>query len=568
MPRLRAGATIVGIVSAIVLLLTADYQIYDNNLYTLSEAIALLRGEHPYRDFYEWGVPLQAVLSALMQRVFGYRLLSEFVLQWSLIVAGMVMAFHIAVRLSRSLAVSLMMMAVAAFDLAATPTYQFTKLLVYPGAVLLIWRYMDRPDARRAAWLGVGAAVIFFFRHDHGIYAALAMVLGMVLARMLHGQTLPGRAMAVNLGTCGLAGAAFVLPWALFVQSSEGFLDYIEARQYINHAWSVQHPVFAAVLDMNPARVLTPDKASAWLPARGEAQNWLYQVTLLTTMLAAAVALAEILPGRRRGEQTFRDGCYLLVPAALALIVERQLFREPGYYVLIAPLVAALGARLVAGPRDGRAFLLPSWLGLALRGAGVLVVLVTVIAVAAFAAESHILHPMGQALLFPRTLERLAASPPIDGLVTADQVRNLTPERWAELGLGDKSDVFVRYLHDCTAPGDHVFVSGQTPYQIGYYANRPVAAGHLYFHDRWRSDPKREAQSLALLERQSVPFAYTTHSPLTEDLAAYPHLLAYFNAHYRPLADSGGRLYYDTRRAPTGTFVKLGFPCFAASESK
>jgi len=67
--RLAAAAqrVAVGVFSAAVLVLTADDQIYDNNLYTLSEATALL---------------------------LGYRLLSEFVLQWALIIAGVVMAFH------------------------------------------------------------------------------------------------------------------------------------------------------------------------------------------------------------------------------------------------------------------------------------------------------------------------------------------------------------------------------------------------------------------------------------------------------------------------------------------
>jgi hypothetical protein len=122
----------------------------------------------------------------------------------------------------------------------------------------------------------------------------------------------------------------------------------------------------------------------------------------------------------------------------------------------------------------------------------------------------------------------------------------------------------VRYLHDCSAPGDHLFVSGQTPYQVGYYANRPVAGGHLYWHDGWRRDPMREAQSLALLKRQSVPFAFSTHNVVLDDVARYPRIHAYLAAHYRPLEGSDGHLLYDTRRAPTGTFGKLGFPCFAA----
>ena len=55
---------LVGGLTALVLVLTGGSQIYDTNFYSLWEATALLAGDHPYRDFYEWGVPLQAAVSA------------------------------------------------------------------------------------------------------------------------------------------------------------------------------------------------------------------------------------------------------------------------------------------------------------------------------------------------------------------------------------------------------------------------------------------------------------------------------------------------------------------------
>ena len=566
----------VGVLSAAILVLTADYQIYDNNFYTLSEALALLRGEHPYRDFFEWGVPLQAALSAAMQWVLGYRLLSEFLLQWTFIVAGLVLAFHIAVRLSHSVPVSLVTIGVAVFNLAATPTYQYTKLFLYPAAVIAVWRYMDRPDVRGAVWLALATAMAFFFRHDHGIYVGLAVLLGMALARLLHGRALTGRAMATNLAACALAGAMLVVPWAIAVERSEGLVNYVEARAAINRAWSVQRSVFLSVLDMNPVRTLTPseptdlgpdagpyDRWLATLPGRAAGLDWLHQMTVLTTLLALGAALVPLARGRGRGEQAFRNGCRLLVVAALVALVERQLFREPSYYVLIAPLVAALGARLLAGPRDDRHPLVPSWVARAGRGVGALALLVTLMAVASYAKESNILEPVYQIGHLRQTFARLMASPPVDGLVPPGAADAVTAHQWGELGMGDRSDLLVRYLHDCSAPGDHLLVSGQTPYQIAYYANRPVAGGHLYWHDVWRADPMRQQQSLALLKRQSVPFAYATHNAMLQDLERYPQIRAYVEAHYRPLPGSDGRLLYDTRRRATGTFAKLGFPCFA-----
>jgi hypothetical protein len=119
---IRRGSWLVGLLSLGVLILTADYQIYDNNFYTLSEATAILAGEHPFRDFFEWGVPLQAYLSAAAQWLSGGRLIGEFALQWGFITAGVVLSFHLAVRLSRSANVALAAMIPAVLLLAASPT--------------------------------------------------------------------------------------------------------------------------------------------------------------------------------------------------------------------------------------------------------------------------------------------------------------------------------------------------------------------------------------------------------------------------------------------------------------
>jgi hypothetical protein len=420
----------------------------------------------------------------------------------------------------------------------------------------------------------------FFFRHDHGIYVGLALLLGMALARLIHGPALTARSMTRNFVACALAGAVFVVPWAIAVDRSEGLLDYVEARAVLNRAWSVKRSVFRAIVDINPVRALTPDRQAeveanaglyerllARMPARDPAKDWLHQVTMLTTLAALLAALVPLVRGRRHGELAFRDGCRLLVAAALVAIVERQLFREASYYVLVAPLAAALGARLLAGPRDDRDPIAPAWLALAVRGAGALVLLVTAVAVAGYAKESNILEPAYQVSHLPQTFRRLTASPPIDGLVPPEVAHAMTPEEWAVLGLGDRSDLLTRYLYDCSGPGDHLLISGQTPYHIGYYANHPVAGGHLYWHDGWRADPLREAQSLELLKRQSVPFAYATHNPVLDDFKRYPRIRAYLAEHYRPLEGSEGRLLYDARRTPPGTFGKLGFPCFAAGSA-
>lgn len=70
-PSHRVLLWTIGVLSAAVLIITADDQISDNNFYTLSETVSLFAGDHPYRDVFEWGVPLQAALSHVTQRQFG-----------------------------------------------------------------------------------------------------------------------------------------------------------------------------------------------------------------------------------------------------------------------------------------------------------------------------------------------------------------------------------------------------------------------------------------------------------------------------------------------------------------
>jgi hypothetical protein len=129
-------------------------------------------------------------------------------------------------------------------------------------------------------------------------------------------------------------------------------------------------------------------------------------------------------------------------------------------------------------------------------------------------------------------------------------------------GVSAWREILLRYLHDCTSDGDRVLVTGDTPFQVGYLIERPIAGGQVFWHHRWRTDWEHETQLLALLERQTVPFAYSTHDPVLEDLAAYPRIKRHFDATYTVLPGSLGRLLVDSRRVPTGTFGPYGFPCF------
>ena len=118
------------------------------------------------------------------------------------------------------------------------------------------------------------------------------------------------------------------------------------------------------------------------------------------------------------------------------------------------------------------------------------------------------------------------------------------------------------YLRDCTSPGDHILVTGLTPPHVSYYAQRPIAGGHIRWGRGWRSDPVGEAQSLALLQRQSVPIAFSTADPVLDNFKSYPRIHAYLAQYYVPVNGAKGLIMVDTRRRPTGTFGPDRFPCF------
>jgi hypothetical protein len=636
-PRPSPGACrrlllLAGVLTGAVLVLTVGHQIYDTNFYSLWEATALLAGDHPYRDFFEWGIPLQAFVSLGAQLLAGHRLIGEFAVQWLGIVAGTVIAFHLGLRASGSVPALLVMLAFVLPLLAAsTATYHYPKFLLYPLAVWLLWRYMDAPGVWRAASVGMVTAAGFLFRHDHGIYIAAVAALAFILTRLVASSSRDVPRGLVEGGMAAATALALVAPWLVLVHTSEGLPQYIQSRVERYALGRHYRNPYPALLSINPVRTLTPeprprpdpgvvsfewlghvgdaersrlvtesglrlvdgpDAKGRWvydaddrldprllgldgavnntsgidwqrlsdlrwrLPARDEGLNWLEQVALLVPPLLLAGVGRIVLRSRRLRVPLPDDAHRLIVAAALLAVVEWRLFLDPSYVTMVAPLAAALSGRFLTGMFP------PRGIWPALRAVIVVGVLaVTGVAVFVFARGSGIFTPWRLATGVPDAFAELLASPPIDGFAPSEEVFALDPVRWNE-GDTDAVRVLLRYLHDCTAPGDRVFVTGQTPFQVGYYVDRPVAGGHVFWHDRWRSDPAGERRSLELLQRQSVPFAYSTHDPVFEDLRSYPLILGYMRARYVELPGSRGLVLVDSRRAPTGRFGQFGFPCF------
>lgn len=542
-----------------VLVWASSTQIFDTNFQTLFEATALLNGDHPYRDFFEWGVPLQALVSAVAQVLFGNRLIGEFLVQWLFIVSGVVISFHLSLRLAHSVWASLFTMLLALPLLAVTPTYTYPKLFFYPLAVWLLWRYVERPSARRSVALGFTTAVAFLFRHDHGVYIGVASALAFILLRFVAPSSRSMRSLVKESAAYLATSAAILAPWLIVVHLHEGLPEYIQLRADLFEDWSGKGFIYQSLFSVSPIEALGPTAEVAFA--------WLFQVVLLIPILLLMVAALDLLHSWWRAEPVAVDTYRLVVAAILLVVVETQTFKQQSYSLHVIPLTAAMSTRLLAArrgdrstaPRIRRARFGLLWL--LTRGAVTFGMLfVTTVATVTFTHDRGAFDVELLRAVRP-TFQRLLASPPIDGYMSAHAALEVDKTAWEREGA-DRIGVILRYVRECTRPGDRILVTGSTPYHVGYYTGRSIAGGHLFWHFGWRSDPAGEARSLTMLQSQSVPFALSTTEPILEDFVRYPTIREHLVNNYIELDGSEGYFLVDKRRQPTGRFGALGFPCF------
>lgn len=212
--------------AALVFLVTFVFRLLDPELlndhfWWISAGRQILAyGELPFRDFWEPGYFLQCFTSALLQLIFGYNLLGEALFSIFFIALGTALTFLLAARASRSVVIGLLG---AAFVLMTYPRlYHYHKVFFYVFALLLIWRYIDRPSRRNLVLVALCTALAFLFRHDHGIYIGAAALAALIATHWKAGPRLLARAGALYLTTA----LAPVVPFLVFVQVNGGIITY------------------------------------------------------------------------------------------------------------------------------------------------------------------------------------------------------------------------------------------------------------------------------------------------------------------------------------------------------
>ena len=521
--RRRVIAGVIG-VAAFILGVTAGEQIFDATFYAMSNAVSLLAGDRIYRDFFEPGVPLASYTAAAAQLLTGGRLIGEFMRQWLFILAGIGIATHLGLRASRSTRATTAVMALTLPILAVTPIYHHDKLFFFPLIVWVGWWYIDRPTPGRGAACGCVTALAFLFRHDYGVYLGTASVGAFLLARIAVPESRRASAVVRDVGAYIVALSVVLAPWLVAVETTEGLTDYTRTRAELFEG--TPGVAYASLLHINPLRTFRLPLP----PSNESAIAWVQQMALLVPLALMTAGFGQLWRHKdRRPEIDFRDPCRLLLAGGLLGVIDIALLRQPSYVVVVAPLTAALSARFVASRR------------VIIRRCVTVLCVLTALAGLIWMRGSPMYglrQPLELSRSVRKTFARLVAYPP------------------------DYEFLPFEYLRECTAPGDHILVTGLTPPHVSYYAQRPIAGGHIRWRRGWRSDPVHEAQSLALLQHQSVPIAFSTADPVLDTFKSYPRIHAYLEKYYAPVESTKGLILVDTRRRPTGTFAPTGFPCF------
>lgn len=551
----------------------------------------LLYGRVPLRDMEALGLPLQALLSAGSERLVGYRLLSEGLIVGSAFATAAVLTFLAARTASGSVWIGSLM---AAFLVAVGPrTYSYPKVLVYAAAILVLWRYIDRPSVRRALVAGATIAAAFYLRHDHGVYVAIATLAALVLHHRSDWKTCARRVALVG-GTCVL----LVAPYLLYVHRQVGLVTYwsdlrsIAAREHQQNrfdswpAWP-----FATLADVVEWRASA--RTSATIGVR-----WNEGASDQARRAAAARYGLQI-----EQDEPVESGRFLLTdlsrPNILSLLNDSTIedtsdidrgagavprqglwlgqvhllggldvpFASAGflfYGFLAVHLITALALARTAGGGQER------FQHERIKIAAVLVI--GIVTAFGFIREPLVIRIPDAAVapavlaawwagrwrtgqLDPSWWRRLArisvmlilALPMIRATVVQGAVPTQLeaiarlPGAWQQLLTTPPVDAWrrtgtpkyraVRYVRECTAPDEPLLVLWFAP-DLLYYADRPFA-GRLgfYMEGYWTSDSD-ERQNIALLEREQPVLALLETDREVTDLYTYPRLVEYLAQSY------------------------------------
>ena len=198
----------------------SSYVFLNDHFDRISRARQIARyGELPFSDFLDPGYFMTEFSSAGLQLLLGDSLLADVLLGSVFVATGSTLVACLSWQVSKSYLVSLVAAVLALF--AFPRGYDFDKVLFYPMAVALCWRYADAPSAKHLWALAIGATVSGLFRYDTGVFVLVAALatLGVVHAGDWVALRRRLRGLLVALGCLSLPVLAY-LQWTAGVLNS------------------------------------------------------------------------------------------------------------------------------------------------------------------------------------------------------------------------------------------------------------------------------------------------------------------------------------------------------------
>lgn len=192
----------------------------------LGKAAAFLKGDAWLDGFVDMGDPLFWFMSAMAQKIVGYRVIGEIFLAVTFTTVALTLSYDMAWEASRSRLIAFVLLMVVMVLMIETKIYSYPKIFVYPLGGWLTWRYIEKPTFLRMFGLAVAVAVAFGFRHDHGLYVGLGASIAILIAHWHDGY----RRMAYSVGRFVGVGIIIFLPFFVLVQINEGIVAYFTER--------------------------------------------------------------------------------------------------------------------------------------------------------------------------------------------------------------------------------------------------------------------------------------------------------------------------------------------------
>ena len=512
---------------------------FDNDHFVhLLRADMLRNGEQPLRDFAEaelrgaWP-SLGYAMSVWAQQVWGSTLLAEAYLTVGVLALAAAGVFLLSLHLSQRWFVSLL--AAACVIVSEPKLYNYEKVLVLLVGALLVHLWIVRPSYPRLAALSAWTSVAILFRHDFGVYVAVASA----AALLTRGPaSITGRAR--RLAAYAAITVLLLLPSIVWVQAYAGIATY------------AQRTLETVQMESARTRLVRP----AFETGAGLSTDNLIAATYYAFWTIPAAALAVLVWLRRRNvlaPDAMATGIALLVCAVAVntFFLRGNLLARFGDAIVPVVLLAAWTAGR-ARPSQGYA---PAMLWVLPRAA-MLVMLPAMFVGGEVPAE---LHAAGMSQSWEATGKQFRRA--------HAGLQQLPPDVWTD-ALSQGTLVAARYLAECTGPDDRVLLATYAP-QVPVFARRRFAAGQGTFGLAFYESEAQQREAVARLQQQSVPVVIGSYEEFEgEFVADYRHVSRYvagrydeagvLNADGRPLY----RVFVARDRVPRRIHPELGLPCF------